>query len=159
MAQQQNPNDHHRHPDANNNASCRFCGLCLDSEEQMQLHQLMAHMDLIRPAGDHAGDPEDKLVTQVALQMAEANSQKAALRKCSAASSGASSSSSASASSSTHHVQPVVESPKVPSGHPCPQCKRTYKSAARLEQHQRIVHHNFVAKISPTKRPIISPSM
>jgi hypothetical protein len=107
------------------------------------------------------------LPQQVALQMAEANSHKAsALRKSSAASSGASSSSAASSSAAGAHQ--LLQMPKTPSSTsaaaaattnvPCPQCKRTYKSAQKMEQHQRIVHHSFMAKISPTKRPVISPS-
>ncbi|KAL3115778.1 hypothetical protein niasHT_007783 [Heterodera trifolii] len=188
----------HRIADANNNATnCRFCGLCLEEEGQLQLHQLMEHpneyMAELQPIMDlpHSASTEDKLINQVALQMAEANShnhhhhhqqqqhqhqrQFPQLRKTSVASSGASSSSAASFGEvgTAHPPQQQKTKKGTPSRgenadgddengggggrHQCPQCKRIYKSAQRLEGHQRMVHHNFVAKMSPAKRSIISP--
>lgn len=150
--------------DANNNAtSCRFCGLYLEDETQLQLHQLMEHpveyMAMLQATGTTTvTTEEDKLVNQVAMQMVEANSQhhlqqQQQLRKTSAASSGATSSSSG-AGFSGEIPHPAVEQQR----YKCPQCKRNYKSAQKMEYHQRTVHHNFVAKLSPTKRTILSPS-
>lgn len=184
--QQLNSLDNALVADANNNGtSCRFCGLCLDEEGQLQLHQLMEHSleyvaMLQQPSLEQQpqqGSEEDKLVTQVALQMVEANNhhqlrqyphqlqRNKQTRKTSAASSasGGASSASSSATSSAEIGDGggggAAKGRTIPDvRHQCPQCKRKYQSEQKLEQHQRMVHHNFVAKLSPAKRTIISPS-
>jgi hypothetical protein len=61
-----------------------------------------------------------------------------------------------------HEPMGIVGSPRPSAAavpHQCPLCKRFYKSALKLAQHQSMVHHYFVAKISPTKKTLtISPS-
>ncbi|KAI1707020.1 zinc finger, C2H2 type [Ditylenchus destructor] len=76
------------------------------------------------------------IITQIALEMAKANQ--------------------------AQNQGSITNSPALaaPVQHTCTHCNRQYKSKLALQNHTKLVHHNFVAKLSPTKkskRPVISP--
>uniref|UniRef100_A0A915E7S5 C2H2-type domain-containing protein n=1 Tax=Ditylenchus dipsaci TaxID=166011 RepID=A0A915E7S5_9BILA len=120
---------------------CRFCNDHFGDEMKMQLHAISNHsaeifgqfadsLGMLTGGGQLPTADENDVITRVALKMAQANQ---ALN------------------------QPM---PASIAQFTCMHCNRRYKSKLSLANHTRSVHHNFVAKLSPTKkskRPVISP--
>ncbi|KAI1706142.1 Zinc finger, C2H2 type family protein [Ditylenchus destructor] len=126
---------------------CEICGQEFADQVMLKLHHINQHslgngniLSLLTQQQQNQlpNDGSDIMqsLTQIALEMAKANH--------------------AQNQGSMINNQALA----APVQHTCTHCNRQYKSKLALQNHTKLVHHNFVAKLSPTKkskRPVISP--